>query len=231
MRAPHDQTIKELLFAYCTPSPCTKRGTVNFLQPWVFIGWPARAGSPLFSSVRQNCSSMEVGKSWLKFGRVASLENSRCGRKMDPSSSPFCKVLVSKHLTEMLKGSGTQTSFTNFVRRSLCTLPSYTPWQPIFAIPQISGCVQPSKLAHSASHLHVTADILPWAQRLSKAVASLLSCPFSRGLLVPLAFSFSRSTPLSLLGSFHTLSQRLLWQPFFKGFLYKGCFGNPFSKV
>ena len=58
------------------------------------------------------------------------------------------KVLVFKHLTVTSIRSGTNTSLTQFVRISLWMFPSYSPWQPAFASVQISGCWQPSKVAH-----------------------------------------------------------------------------------
>ena len=72
-------------------------------------------------------------------------------------------------------------------------------WEPAFAKPWSSGCVAPSKMACSASHLQVLAASFPWDHRLSNAVAKLLRFPFTRAFFaLPLFRAWSNFHPLSL---------------------------------
>lgn len=192
---------------------------VNFFHPLVFMGWPCSAGSPLCSSVCQKCSSRLVGNKSLKECSLAKLEKSRCGRNTAAFSLSFCKDLGLRHLTVTSIGSGTKTPLTNFAVISLCTLPGCCPWKPALAISQISSWLHPSKVAHSASHLIVVAANLPCAHKLSKAVANLLTGPFSK-VLAGCSLSCSSCTPLSLFIPFPKVRLILLSKA-----------KNPFSKA
>ena len=152
-----------------------------------------------FSSVVQKVSKYSTGNSWLKFGRVPKLANIRCGRNTPASSSSFFKDFVLMHLVVTMVGWGTNTSLINLAHISLCTLAGYCPWQPAFAKSWSSGCVAPSKMACSASHLQVLAASFPWDHRLSNAVAKLLHFPFTRAFFsLPLFRAWSNFHPLSL---------------------------------
>ena len=143
----------------------------------------------------------------------------RCGRKIAALSSLILPLFGFLHGTGTSWEDASSILLQKVCISCVCAFPGCKPKFPHFAIFPGSSCCAPSSMARSASSLHMTADILPWAQRPKSLFASrlcVLGCPR------PLAtFGFAAST-----SSCQPLS--LLHMAFCKANLFQG---QPFSRV